>query len=83
MTSEEAHSLTSDDAREVVVEVAQRTDISSEYPRMAVLCDPSVLTRVVDIAWRHQFDEDRSGFKREMRDLEAYVARRATSDGEA
>jgi len=43
---------------------------------MRALCDEGVLTRLIDIAWRHQFDSERYAFKREIRELQEYVVRR-------
>lgn len=32
--------------------------------------------QLIALAWRHQFDDDRTKFKRELRELEAHVAQR-------
>ena len=32
---------------------------------------------VIDIAWRHQFNDDRPNFKRDIRELQQHVSRRA------
>jgi hypothetical protein len=32
--------------------------------------------QIVGLAWRYQFDEDRSKFKRELRELQAHVSER-------
>ena len=75
--NDEADSATSDDARDVLLSAARNEGIVAEYPQMADLCTPAILQQVVDLAWRCQFDDDRTVFKREIRELQEYVTQRA------
>jgi hypothetical protein len=63
-------------AQEVFVQVARERDLAAEYPTAARATEEEALRRVVDVAWRYQFDPDRAPFKREIRELEEYVAKR-------
>lgn len=81
MRGDAAESLTSDDAREVLLDVARSAAIVDAFPRVAQLCETPTLERLVDVAWRHQFADDRSVFKSQIRELQEYVANRATTEG--
>lgn len=67
-----------DRAREVVVEVAASAEMQKKHPMMSKLCDVATLEAVVNLAWRHQFD-DRYGFKRDVRELQQHVSGLAAS----
>lgn len=38
--------------------------------------DPEDYEQLIGLAWRHQFDDDRSKFKRELRELQEHVSER-------
>lgn len=38
--------------------------------------EPEDYEQIIGLAWRHQFDDDRSKFKRELRGLQEHVAGR-------
>ena len=63
-------------AQDVFLTVAGESDLITEYPTVLRAMDDTSLRDVVTIAWRHQFDPDRSSFKREIRELEEHVAKR-------
>ncbi len=81
MTGDGTEPLTSDDARGVLLDVARSAAIVDEFPRVAKLCDTPTLERLVDMAWRHQFADDRSGFNSQIRELQEYVAQKAANEG--
>jgi hypothetical protein len=72
-----------DGARQVLVEVAHNREMHQSHLPISEYCDNTVLHQIVDLAWRHQFSDDRYGFKREIRELQEYVVRRATEAIEA
>jgi len=73
--SEDTHALIQ--AREVFLHVAHSPVVREEHTRILPYCDDSTLSKIVDLAWRYQFSEDRYPFKRDIRDLQQYVARKA------
>jgi hypothetical protein len=60
-------------ARSILIEVAASKDMKDKHPVIAPLCDDEVLGKIVDLAYRHQFEEDRYPFKRDIRELEQIV----------
>jgi hypothetical protein len=60
-------------ARSILLEVAATKDMREKHPVIAPLCDEDVLGRIIDLAYRHQFEEDRYPFKRDIRELEQIV----------
>lgn len=38
--------------------------------------EPSDYEQIITLAWRYQFDDDRSKFKRELRELQEHVSER-------
>lgn len=38
--------------------------------------EPGDYEQIIGLAWRHQFDDDRSKFKRELRELQEHVSER-------
>ena len=72
-----------DGAREVLVDLARSREMQADHAPISEYCDDKVLHSIVDVAWRHQFSEDRYGFKKEVRELEEYVVHRALDAIEA
>lgn len=70
-TAENVHSLPG--ARSILIEVGTTSEMRSRHPVVAPLCDQDILGKIVDLAWRHQFEEDRYPFKRDIRELEQVV----------
>jgi len=38
--------------------------------------EPDDYEQIIGLAWRHQFNDDRSKFKREIRELQEHVSQR-------
>lgn len=84
MTEDAGDNLqTLEGARSVLLEVAANDSIRDEHAFIAPLCDEKVLGRIVELAWRHQFADDRYGFKRDIRELQEMVALKAKESTEA
>ena len=66
-------------ARAVLLGVALTTAMRQEHPLIAGHCDEGTLRKIVDLAWRHQFSTDRYGFKKEIRELQEYVAAKSAA----
>lgn len=60
-----------------MLEASQDADIVDDYRSIARGFDPDDYQAVIDIAWRHQFNDDRLNFKRDIRELQQDVSRRA------
>ena len=65
------------EARLVLTEIANSSQMRQEHADIVDFCDFRVLTDIVQFAWRHQFSDDRSGFKRDISTLQQYVADKA------
>lgn len=76
-TESDANLQSLDGARQVLAEVARSRDMYQSHLPISEHCDDRVLHTIVDLAWRHQFSEERYGFKKKVRELQEYVARRA------
>ena len=63
-------------ALEALKEVADMPDVNYEYRSVSQAFDDSDYATLVALAWRHQFEDDRVRFKRELRELEQYISRR-------
>jgi hypothetical protein len=74
-TDEGAQTL--EGAREVLLRVAASPEIASDHTEIAAACDLKTLQRIADLAWRHQFEDDRNPFKRDIRELQEHVVRLA------
>ena len=57
-------------------EVAASSSMLSEYPTPTASFEAADYEQLVALAWRHQFDEDRTKFKRELRELQVHVSQR-------
>jgi len=60
---------TKDGALQVLREVAAKVRPSLEDSVAKELLTPELVGAVLDSAWQHQFDEDRSAFKSDIRQL--------------
>ncbi|WP_349878827.1 hypothetical protein ABIH81_02485 [Micromonospora sp. HUAS YX12] len=60
-----------------MLEVCSESDVIEHYRTIASGFDPDDYRTLIDVAWRHQFDDDRLHFKRDIRDLQQHVSRRA------
>ena len=64
-------------ARAVLLALSKEDGIRRDYAIIVNFCDDAMLQAVVDMAWRHQFSEDRYGFKKDVRELAQYVVGKA------
>ena len=69
--------LTAFQARKALLEVAQSEALKEEYSLVSEACTPEDLQYIIELAWRHQFDDDRSAFKRDIAQLQVQVSERA------
>jgi hypothetical protein len=60
----------------VMLRGAENSDLREDHELVYAYCDTEVLTKFVDLAWRHQFEEDRSQFKRDLKELQEYVSKK-------
>lgn len=74
--------LSRTDARLVLLQVAKNESGREEYLDISEYCDARVLQDVIDLAWTHQFEDDRSDFKQGVSALMDYVVSRALDDDE-
>jgi hypothetical protein len=63
-------------ALEALKDVAQEPDIVSDFRTASGAFDSEDYEQLIALAWRHQFNDDRSKFKREIRELQEHVSRR-------
>ncbi|GIL29184.1 hypothetical protein [Actinocatenispora comari] len=57
-------------------EVAEDSDLRQQFGAAVASFVPEDYEQIVALAWRYQFDDDRSKFKRELRELQEQVSRR-------
>jgi len=57
-------------------EVATSPEMIKQFGISAAAFQDEDYEQLMAIAWRHQFDEDRTKFKRELRELQAHVTQR-------
>lgn len=55
-------------------EIAQDADMRKQYGVAVDAFEPQDYEHLVALAWRYQFDDDRSKFKRELRELQQHVS---------
>jgi hypothetical protein len=60
-----------------MLEAGQDPDIVADYHTIANAFTNDDYKAIVDISWRHQFNEERLNFKRDIRELQQDVSRRA------
>jgi hypothetical protein len=63
-------------ALEALLDVAQDLDIAGDYRTVSGSFRPDDYDQIIGLAWRHQFNDDRSRFKREIRELQEHVSQR-------
>jgi hypothetical protein len=69
-------------ALEALKEVAALRDVVSENKTAAKAFGPEDYEQLIALAWRHQFSEERTRFKRELRELQAHVTPRILANME-
>lgn len=70
-------------ALEALLEVAQEADIVRDYPRINAAFERDDYEQIIRLAWRNQFDDDRTKFKRDLRTLHEQIGQRVVSGLEA
>jgi hypothetical protein len=63
-------------ALEALLEVTSERDILKDYRTASAAFSRDDYEQLIALAWRHQFNEDRTKFKRELRELEQHVSQR-------
>lgn len=66
-------------ARQALVAAAGKHSLD-EFASVPRYCDEDVLTQIVALAWRHQFDDSRAASRRNLAELQTYVAGRIKLD---
>ena len=74
MPSDEPETPSQDGVREVIRLVARSERIREEHADIADMLHDSDLDTIADLAWRFQFDDDRTEFKKGLGALHTYVA---------
>jgi hypothetical protein len=74
--------LTHVEARAVLLEIAESEALKEEFSLVSDSCTSDDLKEIVDLAWRHQFEDDRSGFKKDIKKLQEHVCDRAMENSE-
>lgn len=69
-------------ALEALLDVAQRRGIASDYRTVTAVFEPDDYEQIIALAWRHQFNVDRTKFKREIRDLQEQISQRVLAKPE-
>jgi hypothetical protein len=59
-----------------LIEVSQDRDIVNDYRTIADAFDDDDYRALIDLAWRHQFNDERLNFKRQIRELQQHVCSR-------
>jgi len=57
-------------------EASQDPRLMSQFRAAEASFEPEDYEQIITLAWRYQFDDDRSRFKRELRELQQQVSRR-------
>ncbi|MGX4658106.1 hypothetical protein ACWCHM_30980 [Micromonospora sp. SCSIO 07396] len=57
-------------------EVAADLDVVKQFGAAAGAFEPEDYQQLIALAWRHQFDDDRTKFKRDLRALQEHVSQR-------
>jgi hypothetical protein len=65
-----------DGALEALLEVANEPDMLKEHRTANAAFTRADYEQLVAIAWRQQFNDDRTKFKRELRELQQHVSQR-------
>jgi len=61
-------------ALEALLDVARGPGIVTDYRPVPAAFEPDDYEQIIALAWRHQFNDDRSKFKREIRELQEQVS---------
>ena len=65
-----------DGALAALREVAADPGLMEQFGIATASFEPADYEQLVTLAWRYQFDDDRSKFKRELRELQEHVSQR-------
>lgn len=57
-------------------EVAEDDDLTQQFGVAVASFEPDDYEQIIALCWRYQFDDDRSKFKRELRELQEQVSQR-------
>lgn len=63
-------------ALEALLDVAHQLDIDGDYRKVSAVLGMDDYEQIIALAWRHQFSDDRSKFKREIRELQEAISKR-------
>jgi hypothetical protein len=63
-------------ALDAMLSASRDADLVSDYATIATGFDEDDYKAIIDIAWRHQFNDERLNFKRDIRDLQLHVSRK-------
>lgn len=63
-------------ALDALEEVATSPEMIKQFGIPAASFQEEDYEQLIALAWRHQFDDDRTKFKRELRELQAHVTQR-------
>ena len=63
-------------ALEALLDAAQRSRHCRRLPDISEGSGTKDYEQIIGLAWRHQFNDDRSQFKREIRELQEHVCQR-------
>lgn len=63
-------------ALEALLEVARASDVENDWPIPTKVFTRGDYEVIIRAAWRHQFNQDRSSFKKSVRDLEEQLVPR-------
>ena len=63
-------------ALEAILDAAHELDIDGDYRTVSAAFTADDYEQIIALAWRHQFNDDRSKFKREIRELQEDVSKR-------
>jgi hypothetical protein len=67
-------------ARAVLLEIAQDETLREDFSLISDFITPNDLQQIIELAWRHQFDDDRSEFKKAIGKLQEHVCAKAMGD---
>jgi hypothetical protein len=59
-----------------LIDVSQDRDIVSDYRTIASSFEENDYRTIIDLSWRHQFNNERLNFKRQIRELQQHVCSR-------
>jgi hypothetical protein len=63
-------------ALEALLDVAHELENLGDYKTVSAAFEPDDYEQIIALAWRYQFSDDRSRFKREVREMEEHVRQR-------